>query len=100
MDEILSQIYDMQQRGGRMLSIIDLIHAKTISIELAAHLLTLVIRGITISSGSLIGGTGKTTLLASLLAFLPPDRKLITVTSSNLNNLIKQNRIEPFYVMK
>ena len=90
-DPILSEIYNMQQRGERMLSIVDLIKAGTVSIELAAHLIALIIKGITISSGSLIGGTGKTTLLASLLAFFPKERKLVTVTSSNLEVLLKES---------
>ena len=90
-NNILPQIYDMQQRGGRMLSIIDLIQSGTISVELAAHLTTLIIKGITISSGSLVGGTGKTTLLASLLAFLPQERNLVTVTHSNLNTLLNKS---------
>ena len=89
-DNILSLIYDMQQRGERMLSIIDLINAGTLSIKLASHLVALILKGVTISSGSLVGATGKTTLLASLLSFLPANRKIITVTASNLNTLIKE----------
>jgi len=91
-DIILSQIYDMQQRGKRMLSIVDLISSGTVSIELAAHLVNLILKGITISSGSLIGGTGKTTLLASLLSFLPANRNIITTTNSNLDNLIEKSK--------
>ncbi len=88
-DRILNQIYNMQQRGGRMLSIIDLIKAETLSIDLASYIIYRVADGASISSGSLIGGTGKTTLLASILSFLPPERDIITVTDSNLHSLLK-----------
>ncbi len=88
-DSILEQILYMQQRGGRMLSIIDLIRAGTVPKELAAYLINGIINGKSISSGSLIGGTGKTTLLASLLAFIPNNRYFITVTYSNLRDLLK-----------
>jgi hypothetical protein len=80
-DGIMSQINRMNQRGDRMLSMTDLIKAGTLSIDLAAHLITRQICGVSVASCAGPGGTGKTTLLGALLAFTPPDRKLVTVTS-------------------
>jgi hypothetical protein len=79
-DPVIRELEKMNQRGGRSLSLVDLIQAGTVSPELSSHLATLVMRGVSIASGAQIGGTGKTTLLASLLAFTPPDTDIITVS--------------------
>jgi hypothetical protein len=83
-NRIVEQIESMNQRGGRSLSIVELVGAKTVSLQLASYLITLVLQGASIGSGAQIGGTGKTTLLAALLAFIPPDSRLVTVTSGLL----------------
>ncbi len=74
----LKQIERMNQRGGRLLSIVDLMEAGTITAEAAGFCLAALHEGAGIFTGAVPGGAGKTTLLASLLALLPPEEKIIT----------------------
>lgn len=73
------QIDLLNQRGGRTLSIVDLIQAGTLSIEMAAVALRAMEQGASILTGAMPGGAGKTTLMASILNFLPPGVPLVTV---------------------
>ncbi|MBC8873456.1 MAG: hypothetical protein H8E44_28800 [Planctomycetes bacterium] len=61
------------QRGGRMLSIVDLIDAGTVSIELAAYCLAAIGNGASFLVGAMPGGAGKTTVMGALLNFVPAD---------------------------
>ena len=76
------QIDLLNQRGGRTLSIVDLIQAGTLSVEMAAVALRAMEQGASILTGAVPGGAGKTTLMASILNFLPPDVPLVTVDRS------------------
>jgi hypothetical protein len=73
------QIERLNQRGGRTLSIVDLIQAGTISAEMAAVAMRAMHQGASILTGAVPGGAGKTTLMASILAFLPPRVPIVTV---------------------
>ena len=64
------------QRGGRMLSIIDLIVAGTLSVELAAYALAAIRQGASFLVGAVPGGAGKTTVMGALLNFVPDDVQL------------------------
>lgn len=64
------------QRGGRMLSIIDLIDAGTVSVELAAYALAAIRQGASFLVGAVPGGAGKTTVMGALLNFVPDDVQL------------------------
>lgn len=68
------------QRGGRMLSILDLLDAGTLDLDLAAHLMAHVSRGASFLVGASPGGAGKTTVMAALLNLCPPDRPLVAAT--------------------
>jgi hypothetical protein len=59
------------QRGGRMLSLIDLIEAETIDRPLGAYLAAAMRSGASLLVGARPGGAGKTTVMAALLNFLP-----------------------------
>lgn len=61
------------QRGGRMLSIVDLIEAGTVSMELAAYCQAAIGKGASFMVGALPGGAGKTTVMGALLNFVPGD---------------------------
>ena len=78
------QIERLNQRGGRTLSIVDLIQAGTISIEMAAVAMRAMHQGASILTGAVPGGAGKTTLMASILHFLPPDVPIVTVDHSRV----------------
>ncbi len=64
------------QRGGRMLSIVDLIEAGTVTAELAAYSLAAIGRGASFLVGAVPGGAGKTTVMGALLNFVPTDVQL------------------------
>lgn len=70
------EIENCNQRGGRMLSIVDLIDAGTVSRELAAYALAAIGGGASFMVGALPGGAGKTTVMGALLNFVPADVEL------------------------
>ncbi|MGQ9523947.1 MAG: hypothetical protein ACUVTZ_03810 [Armatimonadota bacterium] len=75
----LAQIEELNQRGGRLLTVVDLIEAGTLSLDLSAYLLSAVSGGASFLTAAVPGNAGKTTVLATLLTFLPPDARIVTV---------------------
>jgi len=69
--EHVSQINRCNQRGGRMLSIADLIEAGTLDGRMAAYFLAVLSKGKSFLVGAKPGGTGKTTVMAALLNLIP-----------------------------
>ena len=67
------EIEHCNQRGGRMLSIVDLVEAETVSRELAAYCLAAIGGGASFLIGALPGGAGKTTVMGALLNFVPAE---------------------------
>lgn len=59
------------QRGGRMLSLIDLLDAGTVDLPLAAYLAAALRHGASLLVGARPGGAGKTAVMVALLNFLP-----------------------------
>jgi energy-coupling factor transporter ATP-binding protein EcfA2 len=80
----LEEIELLNQRGGRTLSVVDLINAGTLSVEAAAFIFCAVTHGESILMGARPGGAGKSTLLATALGFLPPGERLITTSSKTV----------------
>ncbi len=76
----LAQIDRLNQRGGRTLSIVDLIEDGTITAEMAGFCWLAVAGGDSFLTGAVPGGAGKTTLMATLLGFLPPGEAIVTVS--------------------
>jgi hypothetical protein len=66
-------INECNQRGGRMLSLIDLIDAGTVDLPLAAYLATTMRAGASLLVGARPGGAGKTAVMCALINFLPDD---------------------------
>ena len=64
------------QRGGRMLTLVDLLEAGTVDLLLAAYLAASMRAGASLLVGAQPGGAGKTTVMCALLSFLP-DRTAI-----------------------
>jgi hypothetical protein len=86
MDESLLRAHvraidDCNQRGGRMLSLVDLIAAGTVDLPLAAYLSAAMRSGASLLVGARPGGAGKTTVMCALLNFLPDDTILRPVGS-------------------
>ncbi|MBL7224315.1 MAG: hypothetical protein ISS72_10715 [Candidatus Brocadiae bacterium] len=74
----LREIEMLNQRGGRTLSIADLMEAGTITPEAAGFAMWHVARGASLLTGAVPGGAGKSTLLADLLGMLPPGEEVVT----------------------
>ena len=71
MDDVVRIIERSNQRGGRMLSVTDLVDADTFSLEQAAWVLARVRDGASWLVGARPGGAGKTTVMSAMLAALP-----------------------------
>ncbi len=80
----LAEIASLNQRSGRTLSIVDLIADGTLDVSMAAYLLAAVADGVSMLTAAGPGGTGKSTLLANLLSFLPPDEEIISVSGAEI----------------
>jgi hypothetical protein len=78
------QIERLNQRGGRTLSIVDLIQAGTVSARMAAYAMRAMEQGASLLTGARPGGAGKTTLMAALVGFLPPGVPIVTVDRSRV----------------
>ncbi len=76
----LAQIERLNQRGGRTLSVLDLIEDGTLTPEMAAFCWCCVDAGDSFLTGAVPGGVGKTTLMATLLGFLPAGERIVTVS--------------------
>jgi len=72
------------QRGGRMLSLIDLLDAGTVDLPLAAYLAAAMRSGASLLVGANPGGAGKTAVMVALLNFLPDGVALRAVESRAL----------------
>lgn len=78
------QIEMLNQRGGRMLSVVDLVRAGTIGVEMAAYAMRGMAEGASLLTGARPGGAGKTTVMAALLNFLPVGVRIVTVDSADV----------------
>ena len=87
------------QRGGRMLSLFDLLRAETVSLELAAFLMAEIGRGSSFLVGARPGGAGKTTVMAALLNVVAPGCRLLPATDEVVRRLQKRPPSEPTCVI-
>lgn len=76
-DDVLRIVERSNQRGGRMLSMVDLVAAETLSLGQAAWLMGCVDSGSSWLVGASPGGAGKTTIMGAMLAVLPPDSRIM-----------------------
>jgi len=91
----IEQIELLNQRGGRSLSIVDLAEAGTVSTEMAALAWVLVENGTSFLTGAVPGGAGKTTLMASLLGFMPAGERIVTAADADVVGQAAAGRIQP-----
>lgn len=77
----VAEINRCNQRGGRMLTILDLLEAGTLDRQMASYLLAAVSRGSNFLVGARPGGAGKTAVMAALLNFIP-DLEIIPADGS------------------
>src|SRR5512137_1124903 len=76
-----AEIARCNQRGGRMLSVVDLIDAGTLTRDVTAYALAAIGRGASFMVGALPGGAGKTTIMGALLNLVPADVRLVPADS-------------------
>jgi hypothetical protein len=76
-DPVISIVNRANQRGGRMLSVIDLLEAETLSLAQASWLLARIREGASLLVGAKPGGAGKTTVMCALLAMIPPGGRVL-----------------------
>lgn len=67
----LRTLSDCNQRGGRLLSLVDLLEAGTVNLPLAGYLAAVMRRGSSLLVGARPGGAGKTAVMVALLNLLP-----------------------------
>jgi len=75
----LEAIDRLNQRGGRMLSLVDLLDAGTLSLDMAAAMAYLAACGGSFLTAAGPGGVGKTTLMGAALAFVRSGAEIITI---------------------
>jgi hypothetical protein len=83
------------QRGGRMLTILDLLEARTLDLELAAWLLACLSKGVSLLVGARPGGAGKTTVMCSLINLLPAHYELLAADLETVQNSLRIPLSEP-----
>ncbi len=79
------------QRGGRMLSLVDLIAAGTVDLPLAAYLAAAMRHGASLLVGARPGGAGKTAVMVALLNFLPNATTIRAVGSRGVLDVAAQD---------
>jgi len=72
-------IDQLNQRGGRMLSLVDLLDAGTLDLDMAAVMAYTAAAGGSFLTAAGPGGVGKTTLMGAALAFLAPGTQIVTI---------------------
>ncbi len=85
-----NEINRCNQRGGRMLSIFDLLERGTMDVELAGFALYWISQGVSFLVGANPGGAGKTTVMGALLNFVPIDAQLVPATEQEIMRGIQQ----------
>ncbi len=73
-----------------MLSVLDLIDAGTMDLDLAAMLMSLIARGASFMVGARPGGAGKTTMMAALLNLIPRERSLVAATAACVRGPLRE----------
>lgn len=86
----LREIESLSQRG-QTLSIIDLIRDNTLNTEMAAFLFYAMSHKVSFLTAARPGNAGKTTLMACMLMYLPPDVEIITVDRGVISSALKEN---------
>jgi type IV secretory pathway ATPase VirB11/archaellum biosynthesis ATPase len=80
-DDVIRAVNRSNQRGGRMLSLVDLIEAETFTVTQAAWATERIEAGASFLVGAMPGGAGKTAVMGALLTMLPPGER-VQVTHS------------------
>ena len=89
-------IDQLNQRGGRMLSLVDLLDAGTLDLDMAAIMAYTAAAGGSFLTAAGPGGVGKTTLMGAAMAFLAPGTELVAIEGpETLERLAAQPALRP-----
>lgn len=77
--QLLAALHACNQRGGRMLSVVDLLAAGSLDEHVAAYLIAVMRRGASLLVGASPGAAGKTTVMCALLNFAPQGMNIVVV---------------------
>jgi energy-coupling factor transporter ATP-binding protein EcfA2 len=94
LDANLQEINTLIQRGGRMLSLVDLIKLNTVPLEVAAYLVDGMRNGASVLVGALPSGVGKTTLMSALLGVIPSSDRIIPVEDGSMVQELTRGTLE------
>ncbi|MFW5797584.1 MAG: hypothetical protein ACOCXE_03655 [Spirochaetota bacterium] len=75
-DDVIRVVNRSNQRGGRMLSLVDLVEAETFTLPMAAWVTERIEGGASFLVGANPGGAGKTAVMGALLVMLPPGERV------------------------
>ena len=84
LDDHVRALEACNQRGRRMLSLVDLIDAGTVDLPLAAYLAATMRSGASLLVGARPGGAGKTAVMCALLNFLPDHTAIQPIASPSV----------------
>ncbi|MCX7847962.1 MAG: hypothetical protein N2595_08045, partial [bacterium] len=77
--ELVAALHGCNQRGGRMLTVVDLVEAGSCDVSVAGYLCAVMRGGSSVLVGATPGGGGKTTVMCALLNFLPNETRVVVV---------------------
>jgi len=77
----LAVINSLNQRSDRVFSLVDLVRAKTVSLDLAGELAFAMLCGANLITAAGPSGAGKTTAMAALLGLVPPGARISAIAS-------------------
>lgn len=97
-EEHCAELERCNQRGRRMLSVFDLLEAKTLNLDLASLLMAYISSGASFIVGASPGGAGKTTIMCALLNFIPPNTEICHATPEALADYGPQREDQPCFV--
>ena len=92
MNNNIAEINRCNQRGSRMLSIIDLIERNTIGLQTASYLAYRIHNGASFITGAVPGGAGKTTVMGALLNLIPCGMEIIPCEDTPEVDRVKQSK--------
>ncbi len=92
----IEEINRCNQRGGRMLSVVDIMEKGTLDREMASYFLAAISKGSSFLVGAKPGGAGKTTVMCALLNFSPDMQIIPTKDSQVIKDGLKDKRKKLF----
>ena len=91
LQSLVRELNRCNQRGGRMLSLVDLLEAETVDLAMGGYLAAAMRAGASLMVGANPGGAGKTTVMAALLNWLPNRTRIRAAESYEMLRLAAES---------